>query len=142
MIEITDKPIRPQDFIDKVSREHNGAITVFMGTVRDFADDRRLSHMEYDAYGEMAEKTLSDIVEEAKARWHTQEIVLAHRVGRVELKDISVIIAVGTPHRAQAFEACRYIIDRIKEKAPIWKKEVDSEGRGEWVKGQVPAASG
>ena len=141
MIEITDRPITPQDFIDRVTKEHNGGVTVFMGTVRDFEDGRRLSYMEYDAYREMAEKKIREIVDEAKARWHTQDIAVAHRVGRLELKEISVIVAVGTPHRAQAFETCRFIIDRIKETVPIWKKEVDSEGRGEWVEGQVPAVT-
>ncbi len=139
MIEITDRPIVPQDFISRVNKKHNGAMTVFMGTVRDFVGDTRLAYMEYDAYTEMAEKKLADIVDEAKTRWDTQDIAVAHRVGRVELTEISVIVAVGTPHRAQAFEACRFIIDRIKEAAPVWKKEVDEKGRGEWVKGQMPA---
>ena len=142
MIEITDKPITPQEFISRVTKEHNGAITVFMGTVRDFTDGRRLSYMEYDAYKEMAGKKIAEIVDEAKARWNTDDISVAHRTGRLELTETSVIVAVGTPHRPDAFAACRFIIDRIKETVPIWKKEVDEEGSGEWVEGKVPASTG
>ncbi|MCH9037147.1 MAG: molybdenum cofactor biosynthesis protein MoaE [Chloroflexi bacterium] len=139
MIVITEKPLVPEEFISKISGKHNGALAVFMGTVRDFVGDTRLAYMEYDAYKEMAEKKLAEIVKEAEARWETRDIAVAHRIGRLELKEISVIVAVGTPHRAEAFEACRFIIDNIKERVPIWKKEIDEQGRGEWVEGCVPS---
>ena len=139
MIEITEKPLVPQEFISKINKRHNGALTVFMGTVRDFQGKTRLDYMEYDAYKEMAERKMAEIVEEAKARWNTQDVAVAHRIGRLKLTDISVIVAVGTPHRPEAFAACRFIIDRIKEEVPIWKKEVDQHGHGEWVAGCVPS---
>lgn len=141
MIEVTEKPIVPQEFIDRVTRARNGAVITFMGTVRQLSDGRKLDYMEYDAYKEMAEKKLTEIANEAKARWDTEDISVAHRHGRLNLTDISVIIAVGTPHRAEAFEACRYIIEQIKVRLPIWKKEVDEDGVGEWVEGTVPAHS-
>ncbi len=141
MIEITEMPIVPQEFIDRVTDARNGAVLTFMGTVRQLSDGRVIQYMEYDAYKEMAEKKLTEIVNEAKDRWSTDDISVSHRHGRLELTDISVIIAVGTPHRAEAFEACRYVIEQIKQRLPIWKKEVDADGAGEWVEGHVPAHS-
>ena len=134
MIKITEQPIDAAEFIAAVNRKENGGLAVFLGTVRDFTGPTRLAYMEYDAYKEMAEKKMAQIVDEARARWDTPDIAVAHRFGRLELTEPSVIIAVGTPHRADAFEACRYVIDRIKEEVPIWKKEVDEHGQGEWVR--------
>ncbi len=139
MIKITEQPIDAAEFIAAVNRKQNGGLAVFLGTVRDFTGPARLAYMEYDAYKEMAEKKMAQIVDEARARWDTPDIAVAHRFGRLELTEPSVIIAVGTPHRADAFEACRYVIDRIKEEVPIWKKEVDEHGQGEWVEGCVPS---
>ena len=139
MITITEQPLDATGFITEINRKHNGGLAVFLGTVRDFTGPTRLAYMEYDAYKDMAEKKMHQIVGEARARWDDPDIAVAHRVGRLELTEPSVIIAVGTPHRAEAFEACRYIIDRIKEEVPIWKKEVDENGRGEWVQGCVPS---
>ena len=139
MIKITEQPIDASEFITAVNKKENGGLAVFLGTVRDFTGTIRLAYMEYDAYKEMAEKKMAQIVDEALVRWDNPDIAVAHRVGRLELREPSVIIAVGTPHRAEAFEACRYIIDRIKEEVPIWKKEVDEHGRGEWVEGCVPS---
>ena len=139
MIKITEQPIDAAEFIAAVNRKDNGGLAVFLGTVRDFTGPTRLAYMEYDAYKEMAEKKMAQIVDEARARWDTPDIAVAHRFGRLELTEPSVIIAVGTPHRAEAFEACRYVIDRIKEEVPIWKKEVDEHGQGEWVEGCVPS---
>ena len=128
MIKITEEPIDPMAFISSINNKNNGALTIFLGTVRDFLGDARLAYMEYDAYKEMAENKIKAIVREAMTRWGTKDIAVAHRVGRLQLTDPSVVIAVGTPHRAEAFEACRFIIDRIKEEVPIWKKEVDDNG--------------
>ena len=139
MIKITEEPIDPMAFVASINNKNNGALTIFLGTVRDFLGDTRLAYMEYDAYKEMAENKIKTIVEEAMTRWDTKDIAVAHRVGRLQLTDPSVIIAVGTPHRSESFEACKFIIDRIKEEVPIWKKEVDENGEGEWVEGCVPS---
>ena len=97
MIKITEQPIDAAEFIAAVNRKQNGGLAVFLGTVRDFTGPTRLAYMEYDAYKEMAEKKMAQIVDEARARWDTPDIAVAHRFGRLELTEPSVIIAVGTP---------------------------------------------
>jgi len=102
--------------------------------VRNHANNKPTRHLVYEAYPEMAEKKMAEIGAEIAARWGIQDLGIVHRVGRLEIGEISVLIAVSSPHRAQAFEACRYAIDRLKEIVPIWKKEVGENGE-EWVEG-------
>ncbi|HID87231.1 MAG TPA: molybdenum cofactor biosynthesis protein MoaE [Anaerolineae bacterium] len=109
-----------------------GAIATFLGTVRDHSRGRRVLYLEYDAYPEMAERTLRQIGEEIRERWGLDRVAIVHRIGRLEIGEASVAIAVAAPHRAEAFEACRYAVDRLKEIVPIWKKEV-WEGGEYWV---------
>ena len=90
--------------------------------------------MEYDAYPEMAEKKMREILEEVAARWPEQRAAIVHRIGKLAIGEASVVIAVGSPHRGESFEACRYVIDRVKQEVPIWKKEVFTDGE-EWVEG-------
>jgi molybdopterin synthase catalytic subunit len=100
--------------------------------VRDNARGKQVRYLEYDVYQEMAEQQIRTIVAEAKRRWSVEHVAVAHRFGRLEVGEASVIIVVASPHRAEAFEACRYIIDTLKTTVPIWKKEVATNGE-EWV---------
>ncbi|MBV8694971.1 MAG: molybdenum cofactor biosynthesis protein MoaE, partial [Ktedonobacteraceae bacterium] len=111
-----------------------GGIVVFEGVVRDNARGKHIRYLEYDVYQEMAELQIGSIIAEVRQRWGVERVAVAHRFGRMEVGEASVIIAVASPHRAEAFEACRYIIDTLKTTVPIWKKEVAIDGE-EWVEG-------
>jgi molybdopterin synthase catalytic subunit len=132
MFRITEDEIRPQNVIKAVEHPAAGAIVTFLGTVRDRSRGKRVLYLEYDAYPGMAEKTLRQIGEEIRERWGLDRVAIVHRVGRLEIGEAIVAIAVAAPHRAEAFEACRYAIDRLKEIVPIWKKEA-WEGGEYWV---------
>jgi molybdopterin synthase catalytic subunit len=131
---ITREPIDAQELIQTVQTPADGAVCVFYGVVREDSHDRKVRHLEYDAYPEMAEKKMREILAEVQARWPSQRAAIVHRIGRLEIGEASVVIAVGSPHRGESFEACRYVIDRVKEEVPIWKKEVFTDGE-EWVEG-------
>jgi molybdopterin synthase catalytic subunit len=96
-------------------------------------DGRVTTALEYEAHPALAEKALAEIEAEARGRWPVGELAVVHRLGRLDVGDVSVAIAVSCPHRAEAFEACRYIIERLKERVPIWKKENWADGSSEWV---------
>jgi molybdopterin synthase catalytic subunit len=133
MIRLTRDAIDHHRLTETVRRSHCGAVVTFLGTVRDLTGDRTTTALDYEAYPEMAEKKMAEIEADTCRRWPVGEIVLEHRLGHLEIGDISVAVAVSCPHRAQAFEACRYAIDRLKELVPIWKKENWSDGTTEWV---------
>ncbi|HEV7127002.1 MAG TPA: molybdenum cofactor biosynthesis protein MoaE [Ktedonobacterales bacterium] len=137
MIHMTREPLdRPAiaALVEAVEHPSVGGIVVFEGTVRDQARGKRVRYLEYDAYPEMAEQEMSAIAREVERRWHTNRIVLVHRIGRLEIGEVSVVVAVACAHRAQAFQACHYAIDTLKATVPIWKKEVAEDGE-EWVEG-------
>lgn len=129
---ITDKPIHVNECVEHVTRNEAGAINTFIGTVREFTKGKRTLYLEYQAYPSMAEKKLKQIGDEIARKWENTETVIVHRVGRLEISDIAVVIAVSTPHRNDAFEASRYAIERIKEIVPIWKKEHWEDGT-RWI---------
>ncbi len=112
----------------------DGGIVTFEGVVRNNARGKRIRYLVYDAYPEMAEQQMASIVAEVQNRWQTDHIAIVHRVGRLEIGECSVVVVVACPHRAEAFEACRYAIDTLKTTVPIWKKEVAEDGE-EWVEG-------
>lgn len=141
MFEIVEKPIAPDALYRQVLKDYNGAVVTFCGVVRDHSGDKRTDHLFYEAYPEMAKKKMAEIGAQVKEQWSIDDIAIWHRVGRLEIGEISVLIAVASPHRAQAFEACRYAIDRLKEIVPIWKKEVGEDGEV-WVEGPAAAHSG
>jgi molybdopterin synthase catalytic subunit len=116
-----------------------GAVALFLGTTRAErrADGRELVALDYEAYPDMATAQLRDIVARARGRWPVLRLAVLHRTGRVPLGEPSVLIAVATPHRAEAFEACRWLIDTLKAEAAIWKKEIWSDGSGSWVEPAV-----
>jgi len=133
MIRIQQEPIDHAALMEQVRRSHCGAVVGFLGTVRDLTGDRVTLWLEYEAYPGMAEAKLAEIEADVRARWPVGEIALVHRVGRLEVGEVSVAVAVSCPHRGDAFDACRYAMDRLKELVPIWKKENWADGSSEWV---------
>src|ERR1700675_2591571 len=133
MIRLTRNPIDFQALTEQVRRAGCGAVVAFLGTVRDLTGDKVTVALDYEAHDAMAEKKMADIEADTRRRWPVGDIVLEHRLGRLEVGEVSVAVAVRCPHRAQAFEACRHAIDRLKELVPIWKKEHWSDGSTEWV---------
>jgi molybdopterin synthase catalytic subunit len=133
MISLTRNPIDYHALTEQVRRGNCGAVVVFLGTVRDLTGDQITVALDYEAYAGMAEKKMLEIEAETRRRWSVGEMVLEHRLGRLEVGEVSVAVAVSSPHRAEAFEACRYAIDRLKELVPIWKKENWADGSTEWV---------
>jgi molybdopterin synthase catalytic subunit len=140
MIRLTTDPIDHFALTEQVRRPDCGGVVTFLGTVRDLTDGKMTAALDYEAYPGMAEKKLAEIEQEARARWPVGEIVLVHRLGHLKVGEVSVAVAVSCPHRAEAFEACRYAIDRLKEVVPIWKKENWADGSTEWVHPQFPNA--
>lgn len=131
------------DAIGFVSNARAGGVAVFLGTTRAErrADGAELQALDYEAYAEMARGQLLSLAERARERWPVLRLALLHRTGRVALGEPSVVVAVCTPHRAEAFEACRWLIDTLKAEVAIWKKEVWADGSGSWVPGR-PASPG
>jgi len=139
LIRITADPLEPQPFIEHFRRDESGAVALFLGVVRNNNLGRRVLHLEYDAYTEMAEKKLRQVAEEVTARWPITDIAIAHRTGRVEIGETSLLVVVSSPHRHEAFEACQQAVNRIKEVVPIWKKEA-WEGGESWLEGEGQTA--
>ena len=119
--------------IARVQHGGIGAISLFLGTVRDVNDDRPVSALEYDAYGGMAESELRAVAEEACSFAPDLVIAVEHRVGTLDIGDVSVAIACAHPHRAQAMEGARYVIDTLKQRVPIWKREHYTDGERVWI---------
>jgi molybdopterin synthase catalytic subunit len=134
LIQLTHEPLDRNALIAAVSHPSVGGIVVFEGVVRDNARGKQVRYLEYDVYKEMAEQQIRAIIAEAARRWGVERVAVAHRFGRLEIGEASVIIVVASPHRGEAFEACRYIIDTLKTTVPIWKKEVSTDGES-WVEG-------
>jgi molybdopterin synthase catalytic subunit len=132
VIEVTRKQIQLGAVFDRVRKNTCGAVVNFVGTVRDNSEGKRVLYLEYDAYPEMAKKKLADIAAEIKDKWPISDVAITHRLGRIEIGEIAVVIAISSAHRRQAFTACKYAIDRIKEIVPIWKKEFYEEGAA-WI---------
>jgi molybdopterin synthase catalytic subunit len=133
MIRLTPNAIDYQAITERVRRGDCGAVVVFLGTVRDLTGERLTVALDYEAYPQMAEKKMAEIEADTRDRWPVGEIVLEHRLGRLAVGEVSVAVAVSCPHRADAFDACRHAIDRLKELVPIWKKENWADGSTEWV---------
>lgn len=133
MIELTEAPIDHQGLIERVRSHQAGAVCLFLGTVRELTGQRRTEFLEYEAYPRMARAKLAELLAEARARWPVVEAGIIHRVGRLELGDTAVAVAVSAPHRREAFEACAWLMDTLKEVVPIWKRERWADGTEEWV---------
>jgi molybdopterin synthase catalytic subunit len=133
MIRLTTEPIDDHALTEEVRRHDCGAVVTFLGTVRDLTDGRITTALDYEAYPGMAEKKMAEIETETRARWPVGHLSMVHRLGHLDVGEVSVAVAVSCPHRADAFEACRFAIDRLKEIVPIWKKENWADGSTEWV---------
>jgi molybdopterin synthase catalytic subunit len=133
MIRLTRDAIDYHTLTEEVRRDDCGAVVLFLGTVRELTGERITVALDYDAYPAMAEKKMAEIEADTRNRWPIGDIIMVHRLGHLDIGDISVAVAVSCPHRIQAFEACRHAIDRLKELAPIWKKENWADGTTEWV---------
>jgi len=136
---IVDRPLDACALLAEVAHHRNGATVVFVGSVRDVNDGADVSGLDYSAYTAMAARELDGIAGEAAQRWGTPDVVVEHRIGTLDLGDASVVIAVGHPHRGDAFDAARYVIEELKKRLPIWKREHYRDGRSEWVAGSEAA---
>ena len=140
MTELTGHPIDVAAVIDGARCPAAGAVVLFLGTVREATGQRRTSSLEYECYAEMAEKKLAELEAEARARWPLEECTIVHRLGHLPVGETSVAIAVSAAHRRPAFEAGQWLIDRVKEVVPIWKKENYVDGTSDWVHPAVDRA--
>ncbi len=131
-VKILSTPIDVLYCINKVMSPNTGGIDVFVGTVRNTTKGNTVVQLEFEAYERMALAEMQKIASEAMSKWQLNAVVIHHRTGTLVVGDVPVVIAVGAPHRAAAFEACRYAIDTLKQTVPIWKKEVFEDG-AEWV---------
>ena len=138
LLQITDAPLDIGAIHDAVVRPEAGAVSLFVGVVRNENLGRAVDHLVYDAYPAMAVKVMQRIAEEVRDLWPVRAVAMHHRRGRLEIGEPSVAIAVSAPHRKEAIEACHYAIDRLKAIVPIWKKEVWSDGE-HWIEGSTVA---
>jgi molybdopterin synthase catalytic subunit/molybdopterin converting factor small subunit len=129
---ISDSALDESEVARRVMGDDAGGLVTFVGAVRDHSRGHSIKFLEYEAYPEMAEREMQKIADEAAERWPGTRVAIAHRIGHLEIGDAAVVIAAASPHRAAAFEACRFAIDTLKQTVPIWKKEVATDGEY-WV---------
>jgi molybdopterin synthase catalytic subunit len=135
---LTAAPLDPGSVLDRLGTPGDGALLLFAGTVRDTNDGQRVEGMRYEAYGGMAERVLREIADDVARRWPVTDLVVAHRTGELRIGEISVVVGVASPHRNEAFEAGRYVMEEIKSRLPVWKQEHYVEGSSAWLEGRVP----
>jgi molybdopterin synthase catalytic subunit len=143
-IELTDQPIDYARLVEASRDASCGAVVLFLGTVRELSEGREVRGLDYEAFGPMAERKLEEVVVAAEARFPIRGTKVVHRTGRLELGEIAVAVVTASAHRAEAFDAARWIMDQIKRVVPIWKREDWAEGTPEWVhpSGLAPGAAG
>lgn len=134
---VTSEPLDQEPLLASVRRDESGAVALFYGVARNHSEGRPVRALEYDAYPSMAEKKLREVAAEVRERWPISSIGVLHRTGRLAIGETSLLVAVSAPHRKEAFAACGYAVDRIKEIVPIWKKELWEDGDGDWVAGHT-----
>jgi molybdopterin synthase catalytic subunit len=135
LVRVTADPLDPAAALGFVGERGAGGTALFVGTVRDHSDSGEVSDLRYEAWEEEAERRLADLAAEILERWPVRKVALLHRTGVLSVGEASVVVACSAPHRAEAFEACRHGIERIKQDAPIWKKEGLASGESHWVMG-------
>lgn len=133
MIALTERPIDSAALLEQANSPLAGAVVLFLGTTREVTGERTTRHLDYECYPEMAEKKLAELESEARRRWDLTHCAIVHRLGRLEIGEASVAVAVSSPHRQAAFEAGKWLIDTLKEVVPIWKRETWADGSTEWV---------
>lgn len=145
LTKVTSEPLVTEEAIAAVGNPAAGAIGIFLGVVRDNNLGRRVNHLVYDAYPSMAEKVMAEIGAEAREKFSLEDFAILHRTGRLEIGEASLLVAVSTGHRAESFEAGHWIVNEVKKRVPVWKKEVWEDGE-EWIEGpeslgmQAPAS--
>ncbi len=139
MVRLQSDPIRIDDLVSHVRGDGDGAVALFLGTVRNHNQGRRVVRLEYHAYEEMAESEMLRLERQAIERYEIHRVAVVHRTGVLEIGETSVAVAVSAAHRAQASTACRFLIDTLKQTVPIWKKE-HFEGGETWIEGEGPAS--
>ena len=130
---LTEQPIRLDPLIDQVRAPDRGGIAIFLGLVRDHHQGKGVLGLDYSAYGEMAERETAKIIAEVTSRGSRVAVVVQHRIGALTVGDTAVAVVAASAHRAEAFEACRYVIEELKKRVPVWKKEMFVDGTVEWV---------
>lgn len=133
MVVLTRDPLNAFALCEGLAAPEDGALAVFLGIVRDHADGRAVRSLEYHAYEEMARAQLQAIGGALEERWQAKHWLLAHRLGPLAIGEVSMVVAVATPHREEAFAACRWAVEEIKARVPIWKKEYFTDGSSHWV---------
>jgi len=134
---IVTEPIRPEAVLKSLASPEDGACLLFLGVVRNHNEGKAVSGLEYEAYEGMAERTLSDIAAETSHRFGTDRIMVLHRIGALRIGEVSTAIAVATPHREEAYRASRYVIEELKQRLPVWKREQYEGGESRWVGSQL-----
>jgi molybdopterin synthase catalytic subunit len=132
---ISRRTVDPFKIAQSVADDSAGATVIFVGTIRNTSEGKKVKNLEYQVYKEMAEKKMTEIEAEVMKRWPVKKVRMVHRHGTLSVGEVSVVVAVSSEHRAEAFDACRYAIDRIKKTLPLWKREIEAGGRKEWVTG-------
>jgi molybdopterin synthase catalytic subunit len=135
LVRVTTDPLTPDEALAFVADPSAGGTCVFVGTVRDRSDAGQVTGLAYEAWDELATNRLHELASELAASWPVLGVALLHRTGELAVGESSVVVAVSAPHRAEAFEACRQGIERLKHDVPIWKKELLSSGEAHWVQG-------
>ena len=132
-VSLTQESIDYSSLVEAVRGSASGAVVLFLGTVREMSEGKRVSSLEYETYPTMAEKKLAEVVEQARGRWPLEDVRVVHRHGHLDLGEIAVAVVTASGHRAEAFESARWIMDTIKGVVPIWKKENWADGQADWV---------
>jgi molybdopterin synthase catalytic subunit len=132
---VTSEPLDAMTLMAAVRKDESGAVALFAGVARNHSEGREVAALEYDAHPSLAAKKLREVADEVRARWPVTGIAIHHRTGRLAIGEASLLVAVSAAHRREAFEACQYAVDRVKRIVPVWKKEIWTDGSGQWVSG-------
>jgi molybdopterin synthase catalytic subunit len=135
LVRVQETPVDPAEAVSFVEDDVAGAVCLFLGTVRDHSEHGVVTGLRYEVWPEVAEVRLREIAGELAARWPVGRIAMIHRFGELDVGEVSVAVACSAPHRADAFEACRQGIERLKQDVPIWKQELLASGEAHWVMG-------
>ena len=128
MIEVTEQPISPEWVINKVRNNRSGCVVTYVGLIRDYSQGKPILSVAYEDSARSAENTLRGIASEAKKKWQIEDVIISHRIGKLMVGEINLVVAVASAHRAEGFAACQYVIDRFKERLPTRKTETYRDG--------------